>query len=234
MGKKKDKKKKEEKRYWKNSRNQSRNPGGYEKYKIKKAQEDFQSKSKKEQKKAVKDLKSNSKMQQRNPGQYTIQKAAQSSYDNKKDLKEAQKAWNNSRMQARMPAGYADHQSKVSGYEAKKNAGNISTASSKNKKDKKFETSPYKGSSEYKNNQNLIEQANKYKPQALDIASGSSDAQWVENQFKGSNPKNMPGDPKMPKLAKVKGYTGKERWAGPKTGAHFKPTLNMPKRKKFK
>ena len=40
----------------------------------------------------------------------------------------------------------------------------------------------------------------------------------------------MPGDPKMPKLDKVKGYTGKESWQGMKTNTQFKPEHKTPKR----
>ena len=138
-------------------------------------------------------------------------------------------------MQARSPAGYSAYLSKASGYKSKKEAEkrrgkSSSKSSSRKEKEPSFKSERYEGSDAYKANKKLISQAGDYKARTLDIAKGRSDKGWVNNQFKGIKPMSMPGDPKMPKLDKVKGYSGKESWQGMKTNKVFKPEHKTPKR----
>jgi len=133
-------------------------------------------------------------------------------------------------MQARNPGGYQRHLDNVKAFnESKKKPEPKTESSSKSKDSSDYNTTPYEGSDEYKENEKLIKEAGNYKAKPLNIAKGS-DKKWLKNQFKGIDPVGMPRKPSMPKLKKVKGYTGKESWAGPKSKDRFKPDLKSPKR----
>ena len=158
------------------------------------------------------------------------------SYDSKKDYKKDKKYWNNSMLRQRSPAGYEAFLQREKEW---KNKGKETEApaSTKKKKDKSdtWNAKPYLDSDEYKANEKLIEDSQSYKSKDLKIGSkGQSNEEWYKDQFKGIDPLGMPKDPKMPNINKVKGYSGKEKWAGPKKSSRFKPSLTKPDRLRAK